>query len=85
MKIVAPACDGMKILSERIQRELETETNRIGHCAIYENELQRIWPLDEENRRAKIEEFANEHGFRLSFYKKGLCAIFEKQGRVRSQ
>jgi hypothetical protein len=34
--------------------------NRIGHCAIYEDELQRIWPLEEENRRAKIEQFAKE-------------------------
>jgi hypothetical protein len=37
-----PLCESMKILSERIQRELETETNRIEHCAIYEDELQRI-------------------------------------------
>jgi hypothetical protein len=72
----------MKVLSKRIQRELKTETNRIGHCAIYEDELQRIWPLDEENRRAKIEQFAKEHGFKLSFYKQGLCAIFEKQGHA---
>jgi hypothetical protein len=71
----------MKLLSKRILRELETETNTIGHCAIYENELQRLWPLDEENRRAKIEQFAKEHGFKLSFYKRGLCAIFEKDKR----
>jgi hypothetical protein len=70
----------MKILSKRIQRQLEAETNRIGHCAIYEDELQRIWPLDEENRRAKIEHFAKQYGFQLSFYKQGLCAIFEKDG-----
>jgi hypothetical protein len=38
-------------------------------CAIYEDELQRIWPLDEENRKAKIAQFAKEYGFKLSFYK----------------
>ena len=68
----------MKMLAAQIERELETETATIGHCAIYEDQLQRIWPLDEENRKRKIEQFAKEHGFKLSFYKLGLCAIFEK-------
>jgi hypothetical protein len=68
----------MKLLAKQIERELETETAKIGHCAIYERDLQRIWPLDTENRKPKIEQFAKEHGFKLSFYKKGLCAIFEK-------
>jgi hypothetical protein len=69
----------MKMLATQIERELETETARIGHCAIYEDQLQRIWPLDEENRKGKIEQFAKEHGFKVSFYKLGLCAIFEKE------
>ena len=68
----------MKMLAAKIERELETETAMIGHCAIYEDQLQRIWPLDEENRKRKIEQFAKEHGFKLSFYKLGMCAIFEK-------
>jgi hypothetical protein len=41
--------------------------------------LERIWPLNEENRKAKIAQFAKEYGFHLSFYKQGLCAIFEKE------
>ena len=69
----------MKMLAAQIERELETETARIGHCAIYEDQLQRIWPLNEENRRAKVAQFANEYGFILSFYKQGLCAIFERE------
>jgi hypothetical protein len=36
-------------------------------------------PLDEENRKGKIEQFARQYGFKLSFYKQGLCAIFEKE------
>ena len=67
------------MLAAQIERELETETATIGHCAIYEDQLQRIWPLDEENR--KIEQFAKEHGFRLSFYSLALCAIFEKESQ----
>ena len=69
----------MKILAARIKRQLLLDTTKWGHCAIYENELQRIWPLNEENRKAKIEQFAKEYGFCLSLYKPGLCAIFEKE------
>jgi hypothetical protein len=68
----------MKILARRIRRRLRVQTRRLGHCAIYESELQRIWPLNEEKRKAKIAQFAKEYGFHLSFYKQGLCAIFEK-------
>jgi hypothetical protein len=68
----------MKILAARIKRRLLLDTGKWGHCAIYENELQRIWPLNEENRKAKIAAFAKEYGFKLVYYKLGLCAIFEK-------
>ncbi len=69
----------MKILAARIKRRLLFDTGKWGHCPIYENELQRIWPLNEEHRKAKIEQFAKEYGFCLSLYKPGLCAIFEKE------
>jgi hypothetical protein len=36
-------------------------------------------PLNEENRRAKITQFAKEYGLHLGFYKHELCAIFEKK------
>ena len=66
----------MKILAGLIKRRLRIEVGDWGHCAIYEDDLQRIWPLDEKDRKAKIAHFAKTHGFRLSFYKLGLCAIF---------
>jgi hypothetical protein len=69
----------MKILATLIKRKLKAQTGEWGHCAIYEDELQRIWPLNESNRKAKIAQFAKEYGFRLSVYKPGLCAIFEKE------
>jgi len=69
----------VKILANHITRELERQTKNLGHCAIYENELQRIWPLDEKDREKKIAQFAREYGFHLSFYKHGLCAIFLKE------
>ena len=69
----------MKVLSKRILSELDAETNRIGHCAIYEDELQRIWPLDEENRKAKIEQFGKKYGFKLSFYKRVYAPFLRKK------
>ncbi len=69
----------MKTLASEIKGILDAEITDAGHCAIYEDKLQRIWPLDEENRRGKIATFAKEYGFHLSFYKEGLCAIFVKE------
>jgi len=66
----------MKTLANRIERQLQ-----IGvwtHCAVYEDELKRLWPLHQQDREAKIGQFAKEYGFRMRFYRKGLCAIFDK-------
>jgi hypothetical protein len=56
--------------------QLHLEANDLGHCAVYEKELQRVWPITEENRKAKIAEFAKKHGFQLGYYKQGHCATF---------
>ena len=72
---------GMKTLAGRIERELAIGTWR--HYAVYEAELQRIWPLNAKDREKKIAQFATERGFLLSFYKQGLCAIFENKKRPR--
>jgi hypothetical protein len=49
--------------------QLQLEPNDLGHCAV---------PITEKSRQAKIEQFTREHGFRLTYYKQGLCAIFEE-------
>jgi hypothetical protein len=69
----------MKILAARIKRQLLLDVGKWGRCTIYESELQRIWPLNDEDRETKIAQFARESGFHLSFYRKGLCAIFVKE------
>jgi hypothetical protein len=66
----------MKVLAQRIESELRHRTWK--HCAVYEEELQRLWPLEAKDREAKIAEFAKTYAFRLRFYQKGLCAIFDK-------
>ena len=67
----------MKRLAGRIEYELREREQ--AHCAVYEDELQRIWQLKEKDREAKIAQFAKKYGFRLRHYKKGLCAIFDKR------
>jgi hypothetical protein len=67
----------MKTLAKRIDRELKSREQ--AHCAIYENELQRLWPLEQKDREARIAQFATDYGFRLRHYKKGLCAIFDRR------
>ena len=64
----------MRELAEQIRQELKTA----NHFAVYEEELCRIWPPDGKPRNAQIERFATEHGFRLRYYREGLCAIFDK-------
>jgi hypothetical protein len=68
----------MRTLAARIRRELRKTALPIPYCAIYEEELQCFWPLELQNRKAEIERFAKQHGFKLRFYKRGLCAIFQK-------
>jgi hypothetical protein len=65
----------MRNLSRQIKRELKTAK----HCAIYEEELNRVWPEDGNRREPKIARLAQEHGFRLRFYRDGLCAIFDRE------
>jgi len=71
----------MRRLLQQIKRELRTA----NHCAVYEEELSRVWPDDGDRRESKVARFAMEHGFRLRFYRDGLCAIFDKQPVERSE
>ena len=66
----------MKLLAQRIDSELRH--SKWNHCAVYEDELERLWPPEEQDQEAKIAEFAKTHGLRLRFYHRGLCAIFDK-------
>jgi hypothetical protein len=45
----------------------------------YEDELQRLWPLHAPYREVRIAAFPEKYGFRLRFYHKGTCAIFDRQ------
>ena len=45
---------------------------------VRDEDLERIWPRDEEDREKQIAQFAKKYGFRLRVYQKGICAIFDK-------
>ena len=62
----------------RLLRQIKGELKTAKHCAIYQEELSRVWPDHGNHREPKIARFAEEHGFSLRFYRDGLCAIFDK-------
>lgn len=71
----------MRKLLQQIKRELKTAK----HCAVYGEKLSRVWPDDGNRREPKLSRFAEDHGFRLRFYRDGLCAIFDREPAGRSE
>ena len=67
----------MRTLARHIENELQHGV--WSHCAIYEDELQLFWPMEAPYREVRIAAFAAKYGFRLRFYHKGMCAIFDRQ------
>jgi hypothetical protein len=59
-----------------IKREVNLGAHK--HCAIYEHELQRLWPPNLKEREAKIAQFAKGTRISLSLYHTGLCAILDE-------
>jgi len=62
---------------ERLAKQIE-ERMHGDWSMIREDDLERIWPINEEDREEKIAQFAKKYGFCLRFYQKGICAIFDK-------
>ena len=71
----------MRKLLQQIERELKTAKHR----AVYEEELNRVWPDDGNQRELKVARFAETNGFRLRFYRDGLCAIFDREPAGHSE
>ena len=61
----------METLAKQIEERMRDEWSMIR-----EEDLERVWPINEEDREEKIAQFAKEHGFRLIYYKLGLGAMF---------
>ena len=63
----------METLAKQIEERMRDEWSMIR-----EEDLERVWPINEEDREEKIAQFAKKYGFRLRHYVKGICAIFDK-------
>jgi hypothetical protein len=63
-----------KEFSEATTRARGRAKARIVHSLLDEKD----WPLNDKDRETKIAQFAKKYGFRLRFYRKGMCAIFDK-------
>jgi hypothetical protein len=70
----------MRRLANRIEIELKEQSI----CAVYNSELERVWPktISAEKRKKEIKRFANKHHLNVTFYDVGLCAVFEKTQSV---
>ena len=62
----------MQALAKYIACKLKKDS----HCAVYDVELDRVWPRNGIRREKKIEEFAKKYGWRVGHYKDGFVAIF---------
>jgi hypothetical protein len=65
----------------KLARTIEKELQRSPHCAIYQNEITRVWPRNGKQREEQIAAFAKEHGWFMKYYNDKLCAIFVKESR----
>ena len=64
----------------RLARQIKQELQTAKHCAVYKEELTRVWP-DKGKREALVAKFASAHGWRLRYYRDGFCAIFDNEPR----
>lgn len=56
----------------KLIRQIKQELKTAKHCAIYEKELNRVWPNDGKRREPLVAQFAQDNGFRLRFYRDNL-------------
>ena len=64
----------------KLANRIETELKEQEVCAVYNSELERVWPktINPEKRKKEIKRFADKHRLNVTFYDVGLCAVFEK-------
>ncbi|HJT45252.1 MAG TPA: hypothetical protein VJ721_03175 [Chthoniobacterales bacterium] len=72
----------------KLANRIETELKEQEVCAVYNSELERVWPktISPEKRMKEIKRFAEEHHLDVTFYDVGLCAVFERpRGKSRGR
>jgi hypothetical protein len=63
---------------ENLEKKIREGLRQHKHVALYEADLQRVWPPSDPEREQKIKHFAHEHGWRVTVVNLGLCAMFEQ-------
>ena len=64
--------DGMELLVQHVESALKTQR----HCFVRPEELQRVWPhVGEAHREEVVREFAQQHGWRVFSYNRGVGAM----------
>jgi hypothetical protein len=69
----------MRRLVHRIKKELQ----RAKHCAVYDDELNRVWSFNGKRWESEIARFAQNHEWRLRYCHDGFRAIFDKKPGTR--
>ncbi|HEX4652940.1 MAG TPA: hypothetical protein VH227_01710 [Candidatus Udaeobacter sp.] len=64
---------------ERLITYIQQELRTAKHCAVYKEELLRVWPQKGKPREAEVARFASNNGLRLRYYRDGFCAIFDAE------
>jgi hypothetical protein len=72
----------MKILAHRIKRELNFGEST--QCAVYEDELKRLWPLNHKELEAKIAPSLRRNTDSVSAFTARDCAQSSTSGRDQS-
>jgi len=75
-KISAQTAGRVKILAQLIRPHLRLEAMSLAIALSRRTNRNGSGQKMKENRKAKIAQFAKEHGFRLIYYKLGLGAMF---------
>lgn len=66
-----------------LARHIATQIEERGYCVVFQNDLQRVWPLElitSSEREKEIREFAETHGWSAAIRAFGTRAIFQELG-----
>ncbi len=64
---------------QRLMTYIKQELQTAKHCAVYKEELLRVWPHNGKRREEDVARFASSNGWRLRYYRDGFCAIFDAE------
>ena len=70
---------------EALVRRIEERLNNYKVCRVFEHEIERVWPLEAEERKCRerrsqqIKEFAEAHGWEARVYNPPIQVVFRNK------